>query len=63
MPLKKKTWDSIPEREQRNNHYGKEEFDAFEDEIAKLAEEWKKEMAPEEFSEWLASEGREWIAD
>lgn len=63
MPLKKKTWESFPERDRRNNYYGKEEFDAFEDEIARVAEERKKELTPEEFAEWLANEGREWNDD
>ena len=59
MPLKVKKWEDVPERERRN-YYGKEEFEEFEKELAELAGRFKREMSPQDFSEWLSDKGREW---
>jgi hypothetical protein len=63
MPLKKQTWESIPERDRRNNYYSEEQFNDGQEELSELAERYKKEMTPEEFAEWLSDHDYEWIDD
>jgi len=63
MPLERKKWEDIPERDRRNNYYGEQEFSEFEDEMQQLAADLKKTTSAEEFSQWLADNGRRWLPD
>ena len=64
MPLVRKKWEDIPERAQRNEHYGKEEFEAFQDELEQTIEAAKARMSADEFKRYIESTeegGVEWI--
>lgn len=64
MPLVRKKWEDIPERDQRNEHYGKDEFEAFQDELEQQISAEKARLTPEEFAEYISSMregGVEWV--
>ncbi len=64
MPLVRKKWEDIPERAQRNEHYGKVEFEAFQDELEQTLAAAKARMSSDEFAKYLESMregGVEWV--
>lgn len=64
MPLVRKKWEDIPERQQRNENYGKEEFEAFQDELEQTIEAAKERMSADEFARFIESMregGVEWV--
>jgi hypothetical protein len=64
MPLLRKKWEDLSERSQRNEHYGKEEFEAFQDELEQTIEAAMARMSADEFTKYIESmreAGVEWI--
>ena len=61
MPIVRQKWEDIPDRVKRNEHYGKEEFEQFQDELEQNAEEAKASLTPEQFSEWLKNNNLVWV--
>jgi hypothetical protein len=61
MPIVRRKWEDVPEREKRNEHYGKEEFEQFQDELERLADAARASLSPEKFSEWLKNSNLSWV--
>jgi hypothetical protein len=60
MPIVRQKWDEIPDRQKRNEHYGKEEFEQFQDELEALAEKAHESLSADEFAKWLANNNLVW---